>query len=169
MIIFNSIDLSIPDHCMFWAVCNLAYFGFLRSAEFMVPNLVSFSTAPHLHVVDISVDSDSHPDCLQVRIKASKTDPFCKGCFIHIGRGSFPLYALQAVMAILVAHSSYFRMVGQYLMVSLLAGSGRFWHVPEFQGTSPATVFGSERPQWKPVAVSLIQALGCWSSNAYQS
>ena len=32
--IFCALDLSLPDHCMFWAACNLAYFGFLRSAEF---------------------------------------------------------------------------------------------------------------------------------------
>ena len=29
---------------MFWAACTLAYFGFLHSAEFTVPNLASFST-----------------------------------------------------------------------------------------------------------------------------
>ena len=29
MLIFNSLDLSLPDHCMFWAACSLAYFGFL--------------------------------------------------------------------------------------------------------------------------------------------
>ena len=68
MIIFNSLDLSLPDHCVFWAACTLAYFGFLRLAEFMVP----------------------------------KIDPFCKGCFIHTGKDSFPLCALQAVMAYLV-------------------------------------------------------------------
>ena len=87
---------------MFWAACTLANFGFLRSAELTVPNLASFSPPLPLGFVDISVDSDSHPDCLWVRIKASKTDPFRKGCFIHIGKGSFPLCALQADMAYLV-------------------------------------------------------------------
>ena len=37
LLIFKSLDLNIPDHTMFWAACNLAYFGFLRSAEFTVP------------------------------------------------------------------------------------------------------------------------------------
>ena len=62
MIIFNSLNLSIPDHCMIWVACKLAYFGFLRLTEVVVPNLVSFSPARHLHVLDISVDLDSHPD-----------------------------------------------------------------------------------------------------------
>ena len=34
-------------------------------------------------------------------VKASKTDPFRKGCFVHIGKGRFPLCALQAVLAYL--------------------------------------------------------------------
>jgi len=65
MIIFRSLDLSIPDHCMVWAACNLAYFGFLRSAEVTVPNLASFSPALHLSVRDLSVDSDTNPSCLR--------------------------------------------------------------------------------------------------------
>ena len=27
MVIFHALDLSLPDHGMFWAACNLAYFG----------------------------------------------------------------------------------------------------------------------------------------------
>ena len=178
MIIFNSLDLSIPDHCMFWAACNLAYFGFLRSAEFMVPNLASFSPALHLGVVDISVDSDSHPDCLRVRIKASKTDPFRKGCFIHIGRGSFPLCALQAVMAYLVVRGNsggplFLFQDGRPLSCALLTGWIR-------QILAPAGVPGNFSSHSFHIGAAtvaarrgipdhLIQALGRWSSNAYHS
>ena len=38
------------------------------------------------------------PSCMRVRIKGSKTDPFRKGCFIHIGVGRRPLCAVRAVM-----------------------------------------------------------------------
>ena len=27
LVVFKFLDLSIPDHCMLWAACNLAYFG----------------------------------------------------------------------------------------------------------------------------------------------
>ena len=77
MIIFRSLDLSIFDHCMFWAACNLAYFGFLRSAEFTVPNLASFTPALRLSVGDISVNSDANPSCLRVRIKAFSERLLC--------------------------------------------------------------------------------------------
>ena len=83
MVIRQSLNVTLHDHCMFWAACTLAYFGFLRSAEFTVPNLASFSSAIHLSVADIAVDSSTLPSCLRVRIKASKTDPFRKGCFVH--------------------------------------------------------------------------------------
>ena len=99
--IFRALDLRLPDHCMFWAACNFAYFGFLRSAEFTVPSLANFSPAIHLGVDDIVVDSDTSPSCLRIRIKASKTDPFRKGCYMHIGKGEFPLCAIRSLLAYL--------------------------------------------------------------------
>ena len=150
MIIFGFLDLSIFDHCTFWAACNLTYFGFLRSVEFTVPNLASFSPALHLSVRDISVDSDANPFCLRVRIKASKTGPFRKGCFVHIGRGRFPLCTLQAVLA--------------YLAVRENSGGSLFL----FQDGQPLsrTVL---TPCPHGIPNHLIQALGRWSSSAYQS
>ena len=81
--------------------CHLAYFGFLHSAEFTVPNLASFSPAFHLGVDDIAVDLDTFPACLCIRIKASKTDLFRKGCYVHIGKGKFPLCAIRSLLAYL--------------------------------------------------------------------
>ena len=98
MVIFRALDLTHADHCMFWAACNLAYFGFLRSAEFTVPNLASYVPALHLGV---AVDSHSSPSCLRLRIKASKTDPFRKGCFLHIGKGESPLCAIHSLLVYL--------------------------------------------------------------------
>ena len=85
----------------FWAACLLAYFGFLRSAEFTVPSLSAFNPSRHLSVRDIAVDVPLNPSCLQICIKASKTDPFRKGCNILIGPGSPPLCAVQAVVSFL--------------------------------------------------------------------
>ena len=79
LLIFKSLDLNIPDHTMFWAACNLAYFGFLRSAEFTVPNLASFSTDVHLSLGDIAFDSYDLPTLLRVRLKASNMPPFARG------------------------------------------------------------------------------------------
>ena len=47
------------------------------------------------------MDSMSSPFCLWLCIKASKTDPFLKGCFLHTGRGKFPLCAIHSLLAYL--------------------------------------------------------------------
>ena len=83
---------------MFWAVSTLAYFGFLRSTEFTIPSSSALNPDIHLTVDDIAVDSHTSPSCLQLTIKASKTDPFRKGCCLYIGLGRPPLCALSAIM-----------------------------------------------------------------------
>ena len=92
LVIWRSLDMHIPDHCMFWAACTLGYLGFLRAAEFTVPSLASFSPLVHLTVLDIAVDTPSSPSCMRVKIKASTTDPFRKGSDIHIGLGRQPFF-----------------------------------------------------------------------------
>ena len=87
-IIYSALNLNSFDDVMFWAACLLAYFGFLRSAEFTVPSLSAYNASIHLPMSDVSVDVPLNPACLQVFIKASKTDPFRKGCNILIGLGS---------------------------------------------------------------------------------
>lgn len=41
LVIWWSLDLSLPDHQMFWAACSLGYFSFLCASEFTV-----FATTP---------------------------------------------------------------------------------------------------------------------------
>ena len=119
-IIYSALDLNFFDDVMFWAACLLANLFFLRSAEFTVPSLSAYNASVHLSVSDVSVDVPLNPSCLQVLIKASKTNPFRKGCNILIGLGSPPLCAVQAV-------------------VSYLARRGHpSWHVAV---THPTTVF----------------------------
>ena len=79
LVIWRSLDVRIPDHCMFWAACTLGYFGFLRAAEFTVPSLASFSPLIHLTVQYIAVDAPSSPLCMHIKIKASKTDLLLQG------------------------------------------------------------------------------------------
>ena len=89
----------------------LGYFGFLRAAEFTVPNLASFPSAIHLSVADIAVDSLPSPTCLRVRIRASKTDPFRQGCHIHIGLGRAPLCAVHPCWLSLLTRKCHWPLV----------------------------------------------------------
>ena len=178
MVIFRALDLTHPDHCMFWAACNLAYFGFLRSAEFTVPNLASYVPAIHLGVADVAVDSHSSPSCLRLRIKASKTDPFRKGCFVHIGKGQDPLCAICSVLAYLTlrgdASGPLFlfrdgRPLSRALLTSWLRGilsaagiQGNF-SSHSFRIGAATVAARNGIPDYQ------IQALGRWTSSAYLS
>ena len=48
LFIWKSLNVHLPDNCMFWAACTLGYFRFLGTAEFTVPNLATFSSSIHL-------------------------------------------------------------------------------------------------------------------------
>ena len=177
LIIWHSLDVSLHDDCMFWAACTLGYFGFLRSAEFTVPNLASFTPAIHLSVADLAVDSSSSPTCLRVRIKASKTDPFRKGALVHIGRGKAPLCALLAMLAYLSMRGNapgplFLLKNGQPLSRPLL--TNRLRQILSAAGIDGNFSSHSFRIGAATVAARngvpdhLIQALGRWTSNAYQ-
>ena len=177
LIIWQSLDVSSHDDCMFWAACTLGYFGFLRSAEFTVPNLASFSPAIHLSIADLAVDSSSSPTCLRVRIKASKTDPFRKGALVHIGRGKAPLCALLAMLAYLSLRGNapgplFLLKNGQPLSRPLL--TNRLRQILSLAGIDGNFSSHSFRIGAATVAARngvpdhLIQALGRWTSNAYQ-
>ena len=80
--------LRMPRTCtnsMIWAACCLAFFGFLRVSEFTIPSNSQFDEASHLCLNNISIDSKDNPKMLQILLKQSKTDPFCRGVSICLG------------------------------------------------------------------------------------
>ena len=44
--------------------------------EFMAPSLIEYDSSSHLSYGDIPFKADDNPSMAQIRIKASKTDPF---------------------------------------------------------------------------------------------
>ena len=177
LVIWRSLDLRLPDHLMFWAACSLGYFGFLRASEFTVPSLASFSPSTHLGVQDIAVDSPSAPSCMPVKIKASKTDPFRKGAFIHIGLGRPPLCAVHSVMSYLTCRGDipgplFLLQNGQPLSRSLLTDWLRLIlasaNIPGNFSSHSFRIGAATVAARNGVPDHLIQALGRWSSSAYQ-
>ena len=68
----------------------MCFFGFLRSGEVVVPSESSFDPAAHLAQGEVRVDSTAFPRYLEVRIKASKTDPFRRGVTVFLGVSGEP-------------------------------------------------------------------------------
>ncbi len=74
------------DVMMLLAACCLAYFGFMRIGESTVPSEEGYDPSSHLSWGDVLVDNPACPSRLEVRIKASKTNPFRLGVSLFIGR-----------------------------------------------------------------------------------
>lgn len=91
------------DKVMLWAATTLCFFGFLRSGEVCIPTEKGFDEGAHLTVQDVQVDNVVNPQSVQVRIKASKTDPFRQGVLVYVGRTDKPLCPVAALLAYLVS------------------------------------------------------------------
>ena len=137
LVIWKSLNLQLPDHCMFWAGCTLGHFG-LCGPRNSVPSLASFSPLVHLDVQDITVDSSTDRSCIPVTIKASKTDPFHKCCSIYIGLGKYLLCALHVLLAYLAISGDgpalcFFVKRGNLSRVLYPpTGFGKLWPLQEF-------------------------------------
>ena len=126
---------------------------------------------------DLAIDNPANPQSIVVRIKQSKTDPFCQGVSTYLGRTGQPLCPVAAVLAYLVTRGNgegpLFLLWGQPLTQSqlvselckALALAG--FHPEKYAGHSfrigAATTAAA---CWVPVDV--IKTLGRWKSQAYQ-
>ena len=95
-------DLDREKASMLWAAACMCFFGFLRSGEIVVPKDDEYDETVHLSYGDVKVDSTINPSYLEVRIKASKTDPFRKGVTVYLGRTDGDLCPVAAVLAYMV-------------------------------------------------------------------
>ena len=70
----------------------MCFFGFLRAGEVVVPSDSQYDSSVHLSHGDVRVDDPARPQFLEVRIKASKTDPFRKGVSRFGGWAPLPCF-----------------------------------------------------------------------------
>ena len=91
---------------MLWAACCLAYFGFMRIGELTVSSDDAYDSASHLSWGDIAVDDPAYPSSMEVRVKASKTDPFRQGISLFIDRVASDHCPVSAMLAYLVVRGN---------------------------------------------------------------
>ena len=89
-----------------WATCCFAYFGFMWIGELTVSSDDTYDSASHLSWGDIAVDDPACPSCMEVWVKASKTDLFRQGISLFIGRVASDLCPVSAMLAYLVVRGN---------------------------------------------------------------
>ena len=62
---------------------------------------MSFDAGAHLTFEDVAIDSKESPSVMEIRLKASKTDPYRKGVNIYVGRTGNALCPISAMLAYL--------------------------------------------------------------------
>ena len=80
----------------------MCFFVFLRSGEVVVPSDSAFNPSMHLAYGDVRADNASSSQFLEVRIKASKTDPFRVSVTVYLGRTNCALCPEAAVLGYMV-------------------------------------------------------------------
>ncbi|XP_006814835.1 uncharacterized protein LOC102809479 [Saccoglossus kowalevskii] len=167
------------DQLMMWSAFTIAFFGFLRVSEFTASSPTYYDTATTLLHADIHIDDNL---CgLNVRIKASKTDPFRQGQIIVIAASDSSVCAVRAYHRY-SANTSHLRQspafqftIGDYLtrqklthVLQIHLVQGGVPNITQFTSHSfrsgaATTAAAAGIPDW------LIKCLGRWKSDAYQT
>ena len=92
-------QVEVPqDSAMLWAAATLCFFGFFRAGELTIRTESGYDASAHVSFQDVSIDSLTTPQTLQVRLKSSKTDPFRTGVDVFVGRTYCSLCPVSAVL-----------------------------------------------------------------------
>ena len=68
-----------PERSVVWAVCCMAFFGFFRLGELLLPSRDAFNPRLHLAWGDVAVDNVRNPRMVRCHLKQSKTDQLGRG------------------------------------------------------------------------------------------
>ena len=167
------------DNIMIWAAFTLAFFGVLRISEFTCSS--RFNPNLHLTASDIKFfPSFTSSHYMTVEIKASKTDPFCKGMTLVIGKTSqvtCPVNAIKKYLDTisksckgpLFVYANGKRPIRQHLttehryLLSRLGLNSSNYAGHSFRISPATSAAASGFPLW------LIKTLGRWTSDCYEN
>ena len=162
---------------MLWAAVTMCFCGFLRSSEVVVPSQTSYDASSHLSYGDVLVDNTIAPTFLQVRIKASKTDPFLKEVSVFLGVTGCELCPVAATLDYMVRRGStpgpFFTFAnGSHLtrdrFVQAVRAALNQVGVDSTQYAGHSFRIGAATTAaQRGVPESLIKTLGHWESSAY--
>ena len=91
---------------MIWAACSLAFFGFFRCVEFTIPSASDFDPQAHLTNDDIVIDNHIALSTIRMRVKQSKTDPFCEVVYLFLGKTDEVICPIKEILPYLAIRGS---------------------------------------------------------------
>ncbi|XP_062503959.1 uncharacterized protein LOC134180788 [Corticium candelabrum] len=94
------------DTVMLLAAFCPGLFGFLRVGEFTVSSFSSFEHASHLTSQYITTDSHENPFLVRLHLKWAKTDLFCCGADVYLGRSANDICSVSSLLAYMVDRSA---------------------------------------------------------------
>jgi len=157
---------------MLWASFTLAFFGFLRSSEYVAPTTSKFTENTLLYE-DIVISKNK----ATVKIKSSKTDPFRQGCLIRLAATNSPLCPVSALHHHMISHPTKRGPLFTYhdktfltqkrlnnIIKEAFSSSIRTESVSShsFRIGAATTAAAAGIPSW------LIQQLGRWNSDCFR-
>ena len=134
-----------------------------------MPSTTEYDPAYNLGFEDVCVDGRKAPTFVQVRIKASKTDPFRQGVTGYVGRTQNSLCPVTAVLSYMVARGSSPGALlrwedGRFLTRESFVSAVRT--ALDFAGLRRTQLQDSSSHNSR-LQDSLIKMLGRWESMAY--
>jgi len=165
------------DASMLWAAATMCFFGFLRAGEVVVPSESGFDPSSHLAYGDVRADNLSTPQFLEVRIKASKMDPFRHGVSVYLGRTTGELCPVASILDYMVRRGAqsgpFFTFAdGRFLTRERFVSAVRAalttagFNCSLYAGHSFRIGAATTAAQ-RGIQDSLIKTLGRWESSAY--
>ena len=168
---------SSHERLMLKAAMLLAFYGFLRCAEFTTP-AAGFNSSVHATRSSVKWSAQDGKTSLMFFLKQSKTDPFGKGVTIHIGKAAPPLCPVSAMLAYLAGSSgseadplfvhqsgkpltrqSFTDEVRHLLLAGGVVNAGNYaGH--SFRIGAATTAAAAGTPEW------LIRSMGRWKSDS---
>ena len=166
-------NLNCHDKAMYWSAFTLAFFGFLRSSEYVPPSSTSFSK----HHTWLYKDAKIKKRHIHLSIKASKTDPFREGVTLLIAQTSHSICPVDALKRYLskAYHKSgplFPFKNGTYLTRTKVTETIKRALVkhgksPEQYSSHSFRIGAASTAAAAGISDSLIKSLGRWRSDCY--
>ncbi len=158
----------------------MAFFAFLRCGEFTTAT-ESFDPTIHLTLTDVSLQPTVSPTTATLHIKVAKTDPFRRGCYLHVFRNNSttcPILALCRYLHMrskfhVTSEALFVLPSGQMMTRSFFVSSLR--HLLQRLGLPQDLYCGHSFRSGAATSAArakipdhLIRVLGRWNSDCYQ-